>query len=113
MNRGGSADISLRKVEATENWPSRSRCIAIARLINEGREARASYLVVGKGVALNFWRFIVLAGNTGSGTHPEVGVPYFIEDLLVFREARMDVLKVIVYLIKGLFYGVLELRECD
>lgn len=34
---------SSRKVVATENCPSRSRCIAIALLINEFCEASASY----------------------------------------------------------------------
>lgn len=33
---GGLESASERKVEATENWPSRSRCIAIARFIREG-----------------------------------------------------------------------------
>jgi hypothetical protein len=39
---GGLERASVRKVEATENWPSRNRCIAMARFISDGWEARAS-----------------------------------------------------------------------
>jgi hypothetical protein len=42
---GGLSCASSRKVDATENWPSRRRCIAIARFMSEGCEARASYSV--------------------------------------------------------------------
>ena len=40
--RGGFLVASVKKVEATENWPSLKRCIAIARLISAGCEERAS-----------------------------------------------------------------------
>ena len=40
--RGGFLVASVRKVEATENWPSRNRCIAMARLISAGCEDSAS-----------------------------------------------------------------------
>lgn len=33
---GGFERASERNVEATENWPSRSRCIAMARFMREG-----------------------------------------------------------------------------
>jgi hypothetical protein len=39
---GGLERASVRKVEATENWPSRNRCIAMARFISDGWDARAS-----------------------------------------------------------------------
>jgi hypothetical protein len=42
---GGLSSASERKVDATENCPSRSRCMAIARFMSEGCEARASYSV--------------------------------------------------------------------
>lgn len=40
---GGLCRASSRNVVATENCPSRSRCMAIALLIKEGCAARASY----------------------------------------------------------------------
>lgn len=42
---GGLSRASERKVDATSNCPSRRRCMAIALLIREGCEARASYSV--------------------------------------------------------------------
>ena len=42
---GGLSWASSRKVDATENCPSRRRCIAIARFRREGCEASASYSV--------------------------------------------------------------------
>ena len=40
--RGGFLVASVKKVEATENWPSLKRCMAMARLISAGCEDRAS-----------------------------------------------------------------------
>lgn len=40
--RGGLLVASVKKVEATENWPSLRRCMAMARLISAGCEDRAS-----------------------------------------------------------------------
>jgi len=42
---GGWSRASEMNVCATSNCPSRSRCIAIARFMREGCEARASYSV--------------------------------------------------------------------
>lgn len=42
MACGSVGAASLRNVWATENWPSRIRCIAIARLVREGWAARTS-----------------------------------------------------------------------
>lgn len=42
---GGLFRASSRKVEATENCPSRKRCIAMALFMRDGWEARASYSV--------------------------------------------------------------------
>ena len=39
---GGRERASERKVEATENCPSRNRCIAMARFVSDGSKARAS-----------------------------------------------------------------------
>ena len=39
---GGWERASERKVEATENCPSRNRCIAMARFVSDGSKARAS-----------------------------------------------------------------------
>lgn len=50
----GFAFVSVRNVVATPNWPSRNRCIAMARLINPGGAERASLSVDGKGLSLNF-----------------------------------------------------------
>ena len=46
---------SWTKAEATENWPSRKRCMAMARLISAGWEDSASYSEVGSGLSLNFY----------------------------------------------------------
>jgi hypothetical protein len=51
---GGLSCASSRKVDATENWPSRRRCMAMARFMREGWEARASYSV-GKALTGKFW----------------------------------------------------------
>ena len=52
---GGRASASWINVEATENWPSRRRCMAIARLTKEGWDESASFSAVGNGLSLNFW----------------------------------------------------------
>jgi len=46
---------SVRKVDATENCPSRRKCIAIARLMSAGWDDSASYSVVGRSLSLNFY----------------------------------------------------------
>lgn len=52
------------KVCATSNCPSRSRCIAIARLIRDGCEARASYSV-GKFLTGSVWDVLALVPLLG------------------------------------------------
>lgn len=52
---GGLSWASSRKVDATENCPSRRRCIAMARFMREGCEARASYSV-GRALTGKFWQ---------------------------------------------------------
>ena len=51
---GGLSWASSRKVDATENCPSRRRCIAMARFMREGCDARASYSV-GRALTGKFW----------------------------------------------------------
>lgn len=52
---GSVVDASVRKADATENWPSRKKCMPIARLIKTDCEESTSELVVGSGLSLNFY----------------------------------------------------------
>lgn len=56
---GGLRLASSMKVDATSNWPSRSRCMAMARLMREGCDDRASFSAEGRGLSLNFWEYLV------------------------------------------------------
>ena len=55
---GGLALASLRNVEATENCPSRRKCMAMARLIKAGCEASSSHSL-GSSMALKFYSFSI------------------------------------------------------
>lgn len=97
------------KVDATENSPSRRRCMAMARLTSWGCDERASLEAGGIGLSLNFCRSREYVWSQ----HHRFFETHLVQGLAVLVQAGIYGLDVFLGGLEALLDRVVELSQCQ